>query len=152
MCATVSNLYNVYNNNYNNNCLLDILLCLQSFYKQQHLFVIVLTQLFAILLTAEIFKPWLFSSHAMHPYTRLTELLLLIIGLVLFFIYDNAFASNCLVWRTFSLSRKLYSDFIVVCRFCSHCLLLYVIVGLLITSSMYVLVSVAFTIQLQIIF
>ena len=31
MCATVSNLYNVRNSNYNNNYLFDILLCLQLF-------------------------------------------------------------------------------------------------------------------------
>ena len=48
MCPTVYDLYNVYNNNYNNNCLFNILL----------------TQLFAILLTTVIFKPWLFCSHA----------------------------------------------------------------------------------------
>ena len=29
MCAPVSNLYSVYITNYNNNCLFDILLCLQ---------------------------------------------------------------------------------------------------------------------------
>ena len=39
------------NDNYNNNCLFVILLYLQPFYKQQHLFVILLTQLYAILLT-----------------------------------------------------------------------------------------------------
>ena len=116
MCATVSNFYNVYNNNYNNNCPLDILLCLQSFCKQQYLFVILLTQLFTILLTVEIFKPQLFSSHAMHLHTRLTELLLLVICLVLFFIYDHA---NSL---TFSISREfhcclciLFTLLVVVC-------------------------------------
>ena len=48
MCTTVSSLYNVYNINYNNNCLFHIF----------H------TQLFAIMVTTEIFKPRLFSSHS----------------------------------------------------------------------------------------
>ena len=38
---------NLYNNIYNYNCLFINLLCLQPFYKQQHLFIILLTQLFA---------------------------------------------------------------------------------------------------------
>ena len=57
MGLTISNLYN---NNYNNNCL----------------FYILLIQLFAFLLTMEIFKPRLFSSHATQLHTRLTEFLL----------------------------------------------------------------------------
>ena len=48
MCFTVFNLYNTDNNNYNKNCLFDILL----------------KQLFAILLTTEIFKPRLFCAQA----------------------------------------------------------------------------------------
>ena len=67
MCPTVSNLYNVYNNNYNNNCLFDILL----------------TQLFAILLTMEIFIPRLFSSHAARLHTIRTEFLLLVVCFVM---------------------------------------------------------------------
>ena len=35
MSATVSYLYNLYNNNYNNNCSFVILICLQPFCKQQ---------------------------------------------------------------------------------------------------------------------
>ena len=47
------------------------------------LFVILFTQLFAILLTTVIFKPRLFSSHATRVHTRLTEFLLLIVCFVL---------------------------------------------------------------------
>ena len=49
------------------------------------LFVILLTQMFAILLTTEIFKPQLFSSQATRVRTRLTEFLLLIVCFVLAF-------------------------------------------------------------------
>ena len=48
------------------------------------LFVILLTQQFTILLTMEIFKPQLFSSHTTQLYTRLTEFLLLVACFVLF--------------------------------------------------------------------
>ena len=96
MGATVSNLYNVDHNNYNNNFSFDILLCLQAFCKRQHLCVFLLTQLFAILLTADVFKPRMFPSHLTRLHTRLTELLLLVVCFVL------------------PLSRELYCDFIFV--------------------------------------
>ena len=54
MCPTVSNLYNVYKNNYNSNSLFDIILCLQSVYKQP---------LVSWIFTMATFKPQLFCSH-----------------------------------------------------------------------------------------
>ena len=58
-----SNSYHVFYNNYNNSY--RYLICLQPFCKQ-HLFVILLTQLFANVLTTDIFKLWLLSLHKAH--------------------------------------------------------------------------------------
>ena len=103
---------NEFNNNYNNSCLFDILLRLQPFCRQQHLFVRSLTMV--------IFKLRLFSLHAMHFHTRLTELLLLL--------WSANGQSAADSWsRTFgaSPSRKFYCDYIVVCILCTRCLWLH---------------------------
>ena len=91
------------------------------------LFVILLIQLFAILFTMEIFKPRLFSSHAKRLHTSLTELLLLVVFFVFNFFIRLRKQSDEGSWsRTLvvSPSREPHRDFIIVCEFSSHCLLL----------------------------
>ena len=70
-----------HNSNYNNNCLFDILLCLQSFCKQQHLFV----------------------RHETRLYTKLTELLLPVVWFVLLF-----YSPTQTVWLTFLKQNVLF--------------------------------------------
>ena len=106
--ATVqtSNLYHVYNNNYNNNYSFIVLICLQPFCKQ-HLCVILLTQLFAK------FSQRQSSNHncIVHTqlHTRLSEFLLTAVCFTLPFYSPTS--------RTFVFlpSRELYCDLIFVC-------------------------------------
>ena len=88
---------NLYHNNYNNNCLFDILL----------------SQLFAILLTMEIFKTRLFCSHATSHRADwiLTECCVLCLALL----YAHAFTTQSRMFV--ELSRESYSDFIGVVVF-----------------------------------
>ena len=112
MCATVSELYNVLNNNYNNNCLFDVLICLQPFCKQQNLFGDFQTSI--ILFTQRVFtQDWLNYYHSSSSLSR--------VFIVLRRQSDIRSKSRMFV---FPLSWELYLDFIAVCVLCTqtHCL------------------------------
>ena len=90
MCSTVFNLYNVYDDNYNNNCLFGILL----------------TRLFSILFTMEIFKTRLFCLHAtsylcvplFSTYTTYTTTTIIITACSVF--VSHAYSLFCSQWRS----------------------------------------------------
>ena len=110
-----------------------IILCLQYFYKQQHMFVILLTQLFAVLPTTEIFKPRLFSSHATRLHTRLIELLLLVVCFVL-----PVYNPKQTVYRTllmYNVCALAFSRALSQLHCCLCIVYTLFIVGLLVTSS-----------------
>ena len=77
-------------------CALFMCVIVFNLYNNKCLFVVALKQLFHILLTTEIFKPRLFSSRATRLHTRLTELLLLVVCIVLPF-----YRPTQTVWWTF---------------------------------------------------
>ena len=118
-----SNLYHVYNNNYENNYSLVFLICLQPLYK--NLFVIPRKWLFAIQITthlrALIFIRKIFTAvifkYATYLNSRLTEILLNVVCFVLPF-----YSPTTSVWGTFwcrpflfSPSRELYCDRLYMC-------------------------------------
>ena len=84
-----------------------------------------------------IFKPRLFSSHATRLHTRLTELLLLVVCLVLNFYSPTEKPDECPWSRifVFYLSRELYCDFIFVYALCTNCCLCTVYTLLFVTFA-----------------
>ena len=139
-----SNLYHVYNNNYNNNYSFVILICLQTFCKL-NLFVILLTGLFAILLTSFFVSStlirYIFTTKNCKSqlHTRLTKLLLTAACFVLPF---NLSTSS--VYRIFpkqkvhdlAFSRTLSLQFVYV-HFRTCLSLILIVVGLFGKRSMY---------------
>ena len=118
MCASVSNLYNIYNNNYNNNCL-SIFFSTYNLSASNNAYPLDLYS--GDLQTTSVLFTHNASSHKTDWIT--TARCLLCLG----FLYSY---KNSLTKRSssrmfmFSLSRELCRIFIVVCIFCSHCLLL----------------------------
>ena len=130
-------------------------LCVPLFATHTTIFIL-LTQQFAILLTMEIFKLWLFSSHAKQLYTRLTELLILFA----WFVFAFYMVSLIMVLKVEHTKHSLFDNsiatiFMFVHHVDSACdcirlrsvLVIYlfhtpsdVVVGLLIISLMYVII------------
>ena len=145
---TVSNLYNIYNNNYNNNCLFDIILCLQPFCKRQHLFVRSVqwrsSNHHCFLYTQRVFTHdwlnsyyWLSALCCLYKCPRKQ--------------CDEHFWSRTFV---FSSSRELYLDFIVACVLCTDCLLsipfsLTLLLLVYLCNKLAVVVGIAFICRFQ---
>ena len=115
MCATVYNLYNVYNKNY----LFVIFLCSHPLREQRHLFVRSVKRRSlnheCSLHTQRIFtQDWLSYSYPS------SASFWLFMGL-----HKQSDESSWIKIFVFSSSQELYCDFIVVCVFCSHCLFLF---------------------------
>ena len=110
VCVTVSNLYN-------NNCLFHIFLCSHPLRKQQHFFVRSVKQKSSNH-DYSLHKQRVFTHDWLNYYYSLSVLSCLFI--ILHKQSDERSWSRMFV---FSLSQEMYRDCIVVCVFCSHCLL-----------------------------
>ena len=109
----------------------------------------------------EIFKPQSFSSHATRLHTRLTELLLAFICFVLrFYGITQSVQRTFLKYSAYILEDSIGTSFVFMYNLRSCCVYLCcafvvyrfhahsnVVVDLLITSSMYISVSVAFVVS-----
>ena len=127
LCATVSNLYNVYNNNYNNNCSLDILLCLQPVSNNTCSLDLYSRNLQT---TTVLFMQRIFTQ----DYWITTICCLLCLGLFFFFGITQKY-----IVFVFSLSRESYRDDVVVCVLCTHyCLCFHVLVSPILSHTVVV--------------
>ena len=107
MCPC-SNLYHIFNNNYNNNYSFVILKCLQPFCKP-HFLVILHTWLFVFLLTNFSCKLYTYSLdlHNTQLHSRLTELPLTLCLLYLVLLYAHTFSLQNVLKVEDSRSRLL---------------------------------------------
>ena len=115
MCAIVSYLYN---SNYNNNYSFVILICLQPFCKQLHLFIRSVYQSLqttTFLLTSNV------SSQKSDRITTDSLLPALSCFFICAYLQSDKYSRSRMF--AFSLSRELYIDFIAFDVFCPYCLL-----------------------------